>query len=294
MQAQPLSSPAARNLNTSGSITSISEGPGLAHDAGNLLGALRLYCDLLDLPGVLRPEHLHYARELRLLAQRSGALINRLLEGDDRAVARPPPLRRQYPAAAMRAFSPLLRSLAAPEATLSMTVTHGLPVLPFATEVLERILVNLTRNAATALRSHGPCDAFGELTSGKIHIAVTGDPKHLYLTVTDNGPGMPRVVVAAFLKPTPLPRGAINGLGHRVIHDLVQSTGGQLAITVVPNQGTTVQIEWPITASAPSKPVRRATNTPSPITGANSGRTLELLPNFSSEGSHRKGSKISC
>src|ERR1700712_3222287 len=104
MQAQPLSNPAARNLNTSGSPISIAEGPGLAHDAGNLLGALGLYCDLLDLPGVLRPEHLHYARELRLLSQRSGALINRLLEGDKTPVEPilgPPPM-RQCPATVVR------------------------------------------------------------------------------------------------------------------------------------------------------------------------------------------------
>ena len=34
-------------------VTGVAEGAGLAHDAGNLLGALSLYSDLLAMPGVL-------------------------------------------------------------------------------------------------------------------------------------------------------------------------------------------------------------------------------------------------
>ena len=245
MQAHPLSNPAARNLNPSGTLSSISEGPGLAHDAGNLLGALGLYCDLLDLPGVLRPEHLHYARELRLLSQRSGALIHRLLEGPQEpiaAISRTRP-KRLSAGTVVRAFAPLLRSLGAPEATVSMTVAQGLPILPFPPEVLERILVNLTRNAAMALRAHG---SRGDPPESRIHIGVSGDAAGLHLTVMDNGPGMTPAVVAEFLKPAPLPRGALRGLGHRVIYDLVQSTSGQLSIETAPGRGTKLQIDWPI------------------------------------------------
>jgi signal transduction histidine kinase len=293
MQAQTLSNPAARNLNPSGSPTSIAEGLGLAHDAGNLLGALGLYCDLLDLPGVLRPEHLHYARELRLLSQRSGALINRLLEGD-RAQIEPivgPPPKRLCAATVVRAFTPLLRSLAAPEASVSMAIASDLPTLPFAAEVLERILVNLTRNSATALRARPPTDAAGEVSPGQIHIAVCGDATQLRLTVMDNGQGMSEEMAAAFVKPEPLAKGALNGLGHHVIYDLLQSTGGQLTITVVPKRGTTVQIDWQVRAS---KTDRRKNAAPRPMTGSKPGRTLKLMPNLSSEGSQRKGAKLSC
>lgn len=55
-------------------------GGSLRHDARNLMGALRLYCDLLSMPGVLKPEHSHYAEELRLLNTRSEALIEHLIQ----------------------------------------------------------------------------------------------------------------------------------------------------------------------------------------------------------------------
>jgi hypothetical protein len=55
----------------------VAEGAGLAHDAGNLLGALSLYSDLLAMPGVLHEEHRDYAAELRMLSDRSWAMHDR-------------------------------------------------------------------------------------------------------------------------------------------------------------------------------------------------------------------------
>jgi len=61
-------------------------------------GALRLYCDLLSMPGVLKPEHSHYAEELRLLSKRNEELIEHLIQllSQERADVRPrtPPQRR--------------------------------------------------------------------------------------------------------------------------------------------------------------------------------------------------------
>src|ERR1700733_12101023 len=57
----------------------VAEGAGLAHDASNLLGALSLYSDLLGMPGVLHEEHRAYAAELRMLSDRSWAMIDRLI-----------------------------------------------------------------------------------------------------------------------------------------------------------------------------------------------------------------------
>lgn len=56
------------------------EEDGLLHDASNLISAMGLYCDLLSMPRVLKPQHRHYAEELRLLGTRSAAMIERLIE----------------------------------------------------------------------------------------------------------------------------------------------------------------------------------------------------------------------
>ena len=54
----------------------VAEGAGLAHDAGNLLGALSLYSEMLAAPGVLNEEYREYATELRLLSERSSAMMS--------------------------------------------------------------------------------------------------------------------------------------------------------------------------------------------------------------------------
>lgn len=67
---------AASVVGDAAAVAGVAEGTVLAHDAGNLLGALSLYSDLLAMPGVLNEEHRENANELRLLSDRSW--------GDDR------------------------------------------------------------------------------------------------------------------------------------------------------------------------------------------------------------------
>jgi len=184
-----------RELVTTRSGASVAQRQGLAHDARNMMSALGLYCDLLSLPGVLKPQHRHYADDLRLVSTRSGTLMDRLmlalrdLEGHAETV---PAADRDAQAAAQPAGQPRvsgLRQTAAQEAVLrgvavrqaeaqvapvclratvercsgllsrvadgrTIELTYGpaasMPVLVIQEDV-ERILVNLVRNAAVAL-----------------------------------------------------------------------------------------------------------------------------------------------
>jgi hypothetical protein len=67
-----------RRRSRSGPETAQDEG--LLHDARNLMGAIGLYCDLLSMADVLKPEHSHYAEELRLLSKRNEELIKHLIQ----------------------------------------------------------------------------------------------------------------------------------------------------------------------------------------------------------------------
>src|SRR4051812_2457725 len=58
----------------------IADSEGLLHDARNLIGAMRLYCDVLDQPGLLKPVQAQIPHELRHLVDRTHSLIERWLE----------------------------------------------------------------------------------------------------------------------------------------------------------------------------------------------------------------------
>ena len=262
-------------------LPGIAQGSGLAHDAGNLLGALGLYCDLLRSPGVLRPEHSHYATELGLISSRSSDLIRRLLALSpaheptpaahttsatpphlnvyvDAGRLQPSDVRRgtssphEIPvstpdhASVLRNLAPVLQRIAAGTATVSVTTPSVLPSADLSAEALERIAVNLVRNAVEAIRKQADATFGAPRNAGEIHVALTIVTDRLKLTVEDNGPGVPPPIAAAFLSPGVLPPSSHRGLGHRIVNELVTSSGGQISIRSRPGRGTLFCMKWPL------------------------------------------------
>ena len=285
MQAQPQSNLAARKPSLPAhplsnafrpTTPSVAESSGLAHDAGNLLAALGLYSDLLSVPGVLRPEHLHYATELRLISNRSADLIRRLIATpitpetsplSEAAPLVPPQLFRRRNARAsdlladtpnyavmLLSLAPVLERIAAGAASVTVTCPKSVPRLNFPSEIIERITVNLVRNAAAAIRFQQVGATSVPLAApGQIRITLAVIAHRLQLTVEDNGPGMPPSSVEAYLNQQPLPLGANHGFGHRIIHELTAASHGLLSIRVHPGHGTTFCLAWPI-PHQPSEP----------------------------------------
>ncbi len=227
---------------------SIADGLGLAHDAGNLLGAIRLYCDLLALPGVLRNEHRHYAEELRQLTARSGSLIDRLLRpatplGMQEATP------RIRPDVAVRECRSMLSTVAQPESLLIAVEAgaHGEVAVP--REALERILVNLIKNA----REAGGCaEEQGTITVRVRSVPASGPDWRpeggagIAISVEDCGQGMDEASVRAALSGTSsgMPERPGRGLGLRVVRELAGSTGGELRMRSRIGHGTAVEIVW--------------------------------------------------
>jgi nitrogen-specific signal transduction histidine kinase len=179
----------------------------------------------------------------------------------------------------LRSLAPILQRIAAGAATVSVVCPASLPPLDFSSEIIERITVNLVRNAAEAIRSdtHNkrsstPTAAFP--VRGEIRVILAVLSNRLQLTVEDNGPGMPPVIAATFLQPSPLPRGATRGLGHRIIHELATASAGQLFVRVRPGKGTVFCLKWPIPSQRPvASGYSAGPSTPSVKTAQEGSRT---------------------
>ena len=222
-------------------IARVAEGAGLAHDAGNLLGALSLYSDLLAMPGVLHDEHREYASELRLLSDRSWAMINRLVNHS----------RAEVPAkvAELSVLPDLVdrcRGLLSRVAGRVLEVSYGLGAFqPVAVpvEAVERILTNLVKNAAEATP-----------WVGAISIDVEGVTeqeddcgearRRLRMTVRDRGCGMNQAAVRGLMQAGGITSANGRGLGFRVVRELVAISGGCLSIESQPDVGTNIAVEW--------------------------------------------------
>jgi signal transduction histidine kinase len=221
----------------------IAEGAGLAHDASNLLGALSLYSDLLGMPGVLHDEHRGYAAELRMLSDRSWAMIDRLVNhsgGGQRMTVESSVLPN-----IVDSCKGLLSRVAGRtiETSYGAGAFHPVNVPP---ESVERILTNLVKNAAEASPPWVGAITIGvEDASEPLDGAGAEDGRRrVVLTVRDKGCGMDEAAVRRLTHRTGGSAAKGRGLGFRVVRELVAISGGCLSIESRVKEGTSISAEW--------------------------------------------------
>ena len=195
-----------RNRHETGALQ-VAEGAGLAHDAGNLLGALSLYSELLAAPGVLNEEFRDYADELRMLSERSHAMIARLVE----------------------------------HARVRESETDEMTVLPVVVKQcrgllsrqLHQVLVALVHNALTYGRLPG------QPARVTLHIAQPHGPQ---IDVMDRGPGIPETVAAQLFRPFFTTSGHGTGLGLYIARELCRANQATLEYVPMPGGGCCFRI----------------------------------------------------
>jgi len=213
-------------------VAGVAEGAGLAHDAGNLLGALSLYSDLLAMPGVLHDEHREYAAELRMLSDRSWAMINRLVNHSRAAQ----PAKAEGETTVLPDVVDRCRGLLSRVAGRTVEISYGVGAFQpvrVQVEAVERILTNLVKNAAEATPWVGP-----------ISIHVEGVAERVVMTVRDRGCGMDAAAVQRLMQAGGISTAGGRGLGFRVVRELVAISGGCLNIESQLEVGTSISVEW--------------------------------------------------
>ncbi len=133
-------------------------------------------------------------------------------------------------------------------------------LVPVSREALERILVNLTKNAAEASPRRGAITlrvSCVRQSGGGVTGAVATD--RIVLSVEDRGRGMSTAAVKVLMGESRMVPAGPHGIGFRVVRELVGATGGQLRLKSrhadgpsdmnVPS-GTTVEITWTVAAGA--------------------------------------------
>lgn len=257
---------------------------GIAHDARNLVTALGLCADLMAEPGVLSPEHGHFATEVRSIAEASGRLVRRLAALAQTQAPRRVDAMAETPvddlADAVRHLSGLLSAIAGPAIELQIACLPCAGRLALSEESLSRILVNLVRNAADAMPTGGRIRITTQRSGGRSFLwtlangAALGDAgllsedeaAHLWdqgedsdagvlLAVEDDGPGIPeefleRVFEAGFSAQQAgraWPGTAHHGLGLSIVRTLLEQAGGRVKATPAPTGGVRMEIELPLT-----------------------------------------------
>jgi signal transduction histidine kinase len=204
----------------------------LAHDARNMVTALSLYCDLLEEPGVLPAAHRHYGSELRLVAEASRSLVEKLALLDDREeparrltpdapfhgqlFCDAPTTERQVAAPGLKpkshwpvddllihdfqeevlASRNVLAAIAGPAIVLTVEADGGAQPIQMMSEDLIRVLVNLVKNAAEGIARAGTIRL--ALTDRKVD---SGKAPAVVLAVEDSGAGISEELLDRVFEP---------------------------------------------------------------------------------------------
>jgi signal transduction histidine kinase len=245
----------------------------MAHDARNLVTALRLCSEMLADAGVLAEPNRHLAAEIRSIADGSERLAGRLGRMAQEMLRRERGVGVEEPIgdlpAAVRHLSGLLSALAGPLVGIEIACLPCRGTLELSAENLTRILLHLVRNAADAGGRHiritvqrGDGSSFfwmlhqNDVASGTADLWDDAEPaRTAVLTVEDDGPGIPQESMERIFEPgfstrrdgRPWPESQHHGLGLSLVRELVEEAGGTVRAALPSQRGARIEIELPLT-----------------------------------------------
>ncbi|MCR4426662.1 MAG: transporter substrate-binding domain-containing protein [Firmicutes bacterium] len=205
---------------------------GVAHEIRNPLTSIKAFIDMLpskyDVPG-FREE---ISRHLPVEIDRLNEIVTDLM-----TYAKPrKPAREQFDVSSLVDSVLGVFQFEADRVGVSLRacVQPGLTVFADRNQI-KQVLINLVLNAVEAMS--GP---------GEVRVdAWTEDDDRVHLAVCDSGPGIAKEDLRRVVEPffTRKPKGT--GLGLSVSYKLVQENGGNLEISSLPGQGTSVTLTLP-------------------------------------------------
>jgi HD-like signal output (HDOD) protein/nitrogen-specific signal transduction histidine kinase len=111
-----------------------------------------------------------------------------------------------------------------------------LPLLKSDKNKLKQVVINLLRNASEAMPEGGNVRIESSLEPG--------DPPHLEIRVSDEGPGVPAEIQGRLFEPFVSSKGH-EGLGLSIAFTIVKELGGEIGYESPPGKGTTFTVRFP-------------------------------------------------
>jgi signal transduction histidine kinase len=208
---------------------------GIAHEVGTPLSIIRARAELLlDQLG-----NANSRRALEAIVQQIDRISSTIRQVLDFSRAQPVEVRPVDPASALRSVTELLEHrFSQQQLAVRIEIAPGLPPMAADPNQFQQVMINLLLNACDA------CAVGGEI---RISAQKDDDASHIRWEIRDNGHGIMAENLLAVFDPffTTKKRGEGTGLGLPVAASIVRNHGGEITLSSVPGEGTTVRIVWP-------------------------------------------------
>jgi len=217
---------------------------GVAHDFSNVLGAVQIYADLIEVDCNDPVKTLTHLQQIQATIDSAKGVVQQLLNW-----SRPDQV-DQAPVCLAQVVSesiPLLNAFLSPQVRIAFENDSDSGVIFANTAQIQQVLFNLCGNAEHAMRDVGgdveikveslELDeeaAKGELDSGR----------YVVLTVSDKGYGIPEEILHRIHDPyfTTKPVGEGTGLGLWTVFGIAQTHNAIVEVDSIVNEGSTFQI----------------------------------------------------
>jgi two-component system NtrC family sensor kinase len=126
---------------------------------------------------------------------------------------------------------------------VDLDLALDLPLAPCDASQMQQVVLNLVMNAAEATQVHG---------RGRLGIKTSADGGRVFLSVTDDGEGIPKENLSKIFDPffTTKPEGKGVGLGLAVLYGIVSSHGGDVEVASQCGAGTVFTVSLPLAHAA--------------------------------------------
>jgi signal transduction histidine kinase len=273
----------------------------LAHDARNWLTVLQVYCDLLRTSGAVAGNGRKWIEELSNAIERGQGLVTSLLDSAQtlgpqpsapRAGAPPKPLDLGD---AIQRRLPLFRKMAGSRIQVEARTVTQAETTALQEPELDRILLNLVRNAIDAMPDGGRLTI--ELERGS-----SSERSSLVLKVSDTGKGMAADILSHIFdsgfstKPTLGDPKSERGFGLAIVRELALGARGSVRVRSRIGHGTCFTIELPLLSlPGPADPDTRAPQTRKLAAVSQMSKPKPGRAGQSNDfGANRKGTRVPC
>lgn len=248
---------------------------GVAHDFGNLMtvakGNLDMLDDMLGHQGILTKEGEEILADARSAVVDGVQLTKQLLAFSRKKSIAPEYINIKK---TITRFKKLLKNTAGDSIQLSISVQPDLPDILVDMAQFESSLLNLVLNARNAMENGGKIEIIAETlpnTSEEIIRNPDNDIADtcISLSVVDNGVGMEKEVLSHAIEPFfTTNKNDGTGLGLSMVYGFIRQSHGELQIDSVPEQGTCIQMQFPIYGGSSETNCRKPVDEPPPSTEA--------------------------
>ena len=238
---------------------------GIAHDFGNLLGAILAQAEIMEAPGA-------ETQRIKECALRGSEIVRQIMAYAGGGQVGPP--EAVYLSQLVEGMRELLGISISKHAVLRAKLGKNLPAVKGSAPQLRQVVLNLVTNASEAIGEKGgvitvTVDRSDDLAQLRAMSLPLSD--YIRLEVSDTGSGIAEGARAKIFDPFFTTKSAGRGLGLAVVQGIVRSLHGAIFLSSEPEKGTTFQIFLPCCENVVVAEERRTT-------GAHDGPQLLRRP----------------